>query len=173
MMEHLTCQNKGSGALIEVRFNNLQLLYIDEALGRVDASGLMRESWYRLGMEHARERAAGKSVILTFPARLGALSADFRGTKPDARGEWLPVIIRALQKSGVSYSLAEVLTAVYEAIAWGYGEELAEFDGLFDLATIPGRQRLMARRGSMEKMHNLSPAMGEPVDVIGGQAYGC
>lgn len=33
---------------IEVRFNNLQLLYIDEALGRVDACGLLRESWYRL-----------------------------------------------------------------------------------------------------------------------------
>lgn len=171
-MEHLTCQNNGTGALIEVRFNNLQLLYIDEALGRVDGPGLVRESWYRLGMEHARERAAGKSVILTFPARLGALPADFRGTKPDARGEWLPVIIRALQKSGISYSLAEVLTAVYEAIAWGYGEELVEFDGLFDAATIAGRKRLLARKVAMEHMHNIPP-MVDAVAVMEGTGHGC
>ena len=172
MMEHLTCQNSGNSALIEVRFNTLQLLYIDEALGRVDASGLMRESWYRLGMEHARERAAGKSVILTFPARLGALPADFRGTKPDARGEWLPVIIRALQKSGGSFTLAEVLTAVYEAIAWGYGEELVEFDGLFDAATIAGRKRLLARKAAMEHMHNI-PSMPDDGAVMegAGNAY--
>jgi hypothetical protein len=85
--------------LVEVRLNSLQLLYIDEALGRVDVSGLLRESWYRLGLEHQRARAEGKSVILTFPARLGALPADCYGIKPDCRGEWLPVIIRALQKS--------------------------------------------------------------------------
>ena len=170
MMEHLTCQNNRSARIIEVRFNNLQLLYIDEALGRVDGSGLMRESWYRLGMEHARERAAGKSVILTFPARLGALPADFRGTKPDARGEWLPVIIRALQKSGVSYSLAEVLTAVYEAIAWGYAEELAEFDGLFDAATIAGRKRLLARKAAMEHMRNIPP-MVDAVAVMEGTGH--
>ena len=170
MMEHLTCQNSGNSALIEVRFNTLQLLYIDEALGRVDASGLMRESWYRLGMEHARERAAGKSVILTFPARLGALPADFRGTKPDARGEWLPVIIRALQKSGVSFILAEVRTAVYEAIAWGYGEELVEFDGLFDAATIAGRKRLLARKAAMEDMHNI-PSMPDDGTVMEGAGH--
>ena len=170
MMEHLTCQNSGNSALIEVRFNTLQLLYIDEALGRVDASGLMRESWYRLGMEHARERAAGKSVILTFPARLGALPADFRGTKPDARGEWLPVIIRALQKSGGSFTLAEVLTAVYESIAWGYGEELVEFDGLFDAATIAGRKRLLARKAAMEHMHNI-PSMPDDGRVMEGAGH--
>ena len=170
MMEHLTCQNSGNSALIEVRFNTLQLLYIDEALGRVDASGLMRESWYRLGMEHARERAAGKSVILTFPARLGALPADFRGTKPDARGEWLPVIIRALQKRGGSFTLAEVLTAVYEAIAWGYGEELVEFDGLFDAATIAGRKRLLARKAAMEHMHNI-PSMPDDGTVMEGAGH--
>ena len=169
-MEHLTCQNNRSARIIEVRFNNLQLLYIDEALGRVDASGLMRESWYRLGMEHARERAAGKSVILTFPARLGALPADFRGTKPDARGEWLPVIIRALQKSGGSFTLAEVLTAVYEAIAWGYGEELVEFDGLFDAATIAGRKRLLARKAAMEHMHNI-PSMPDDGTVVEGAGH--
>ena len=169
-MEHLTCQNSGNSALIEVRFNTLQLLYIDEALGRVDASGLMRESWYRLGMEHARERAAGKSVILTFPARLGALPQDFAGTKPDACGEWLPVIIRALQKSGISYSLAEVLTAVYEAIAWGYGEELVEFDGLFDAATIAGRKRLLARKAAMEHMHNI-PSMPDDGTVMEGAGH--
>ena len=160
------CSRPLNCGIIEVRFNNLQLLYIDEALGRVDVSGLMRESWYRLGIEHQRERAAGKSVILTFPTRLGALPADYYGTKPDCRGEWLPVIIRALQKTGVSYSLAEVLTAVYEAIAWGYGEELAEFDGLFDVATIAGRQRLLARRAAMEKMHNLSPSAGDAIAAI-------
>lgn len=170
MMEHLTCQNSGNSALIEVRFNTLQLLYIDEALGRVDASGLMRESWYRLGMEHARERAAGKSVILTFPARLGALPQDFAGTKPDARGEWLPVIIRALQKSGGSFTLAEVLTAVYEAIAWGYGEELVEFDGLFDAATIAGRKRLLARKAAMEHMHNI-PSMPDDGTVMEGAGH--
>ena len=169
-MEHLTCQNSGNSALIEVRFNTLQLLYIDEALGRVDASGLMRESWYRLGMEHARERAAGKSVILTFPARLGALPQDFAGTKPDARGEWLPVIIRALQKSGGSFTLAEVLTAVYEAIAWGYGEELVEFDGLFDAATIAGRKRLLARKAAMEHMHNI-PSMPDDGTVMEGAGH--
>ncbi len=170
-MEHLTCQNNRSARIIEVRFNNLQLLYIDEALGRVDGSGLMRDSWYRLGIEHARERAAGKSVILTFPARLGALPTDCCGIKPDCRGEWLPVIIRALQKSGVSFTLAEVLTAVYEAIAWGYGEELAEFDGLFDAATIAGRQRLLARKSVMEHMHNIPP-MVDAVTVMEGAGHG-
>lgn len=160
------CSRPLDGGIIEVRFNNLQLLYIDEALGRVDASGLMRDSWYRLGMEYRRERAAGKSVILTFPARLGSLPADFYGAKPEARGEWLPVIIRALQKSGVSFTLAEVLTAVYEAIAWGYAVELAEFDGLFDLATIAGRQKLLARRAVMEKLHNVTSAISDPVAAI-------
>lgn len=82
------------------------------------------------------------------------------------------MIIRALQKTHISFSLAEVLTAVYEAIAWGYAEELAEFDGLFDLATIPGRQRLLARRGAMEKMHRIPPVLGDVVEVIEGQAYG-
>ena len=123
---------------------------------------------YRLGLEHQRARAEGKSVILTFPARLGALPADFYGIKPDCRGEWLPVIIRALQKSGISYSLAEVLTGVYEAIAWGYGEELSAFDGLFDVSTIPGRQRILARRAAMEKMHHLSPALENPLAYIEG-----
>ena len=147
--------------MIEVRFNALQLLYIDEALGRTEQFSVIHDSWYRLGIEHGQARAAGRTVILTFPTRLGALPGDFYGEKPDCRGEWLPVIIRALQKTHISFSLAEVLTAVYEAIAWGYAEELAEFDGLFDLATIPGRQRLLARRGAMEKMHHIE-----------GQAYG-
>ena len=158
--------------LVEVRLNSLQLLYIDEALGRVDVSGLLRESWYRLGLEHQRARAEGKSVILTFPARLGALPADCYGIKPDCRGEWLPVIIRALQKSGISFTLAEVLTAVYEAIAWGYGAELSAFDGLFDVATIPGRQRLLARREVMERLHGLSPATADPVAFIEEARHG-
>lgn len=58
-----------------------------------------------------------------------------------------------------NYAFAEVLTGLYEAIAWGYAEELAEFDGLFDLATIAGRQRILARKSSMEHMHNFSPAL--------------
>lgn len=162
-----TSQGYRNNGVIEVRFNNLQLLYIDEALGKAASAHMMRESWYRLGIDHERERAAGKSVILTFPARLGALPEDYAGAKPDARGEWLPVMIRALEKTHISFSLAEVLTGVYEAIAWGYAEELAEFDGLFDVATIPGRQRILARRAAMEKMHHLSPAMESPLTCIG------
>ncbi|MCR5757757.1 MAG: hypothetical protein K6F95_07605 [Selenomonas sp.] len=153
-MEKQTGKGSGTGRLLEVRFNNLQLLYIDEALGRVESPGLMRESWYRLGMDHVRERAAGKSVILTFPTRLGNFPGE--GAVPDCRGEWLPVMIRALQQSSVSPLLAEVLIAVYEAIAWGYGEELMELDGFFDLATIAGKKRLLARREAMERMHRLA-----------------
>ena len=154
-----TSQGYRNSGVIEVRFNNLQLLYMDEALGKATEGGRLRESWYRLGTDYARERAAGKTVILTFPARLGALPQDYAGAKPDARGEWLPMIIRALRETRMSFSLAEVLTGVYEAIAWGYAEELAEFDGLFDVATIAGRQRILARRAAMEKMHRLSPVL--------------
>ena len=62
---------------------------------------------------------------------------------------------------GNSYAFAEVLTGLYEAIAWGYAEELAEFDGLFDLATVAGRQRMLARRSAMEHMHNYSPSLAD------------
>lgn len=156
-----------NGGIIEVRFNNLQFLQIDEALGRVEGTSMVKNSWYRLSFDHSTELGGGRSVILTFPARLGALPADFYGIKPDARAEWLPVIIRALQVSKVSYRLAEVLTAVYEAIVWDYAAELAEFDGLFDLATIAGCQRLLARRESMEHMHHLTPAISStPVETL-------
>jgi len=165
-------QEHNDGGVIEVRFNNLQLLCIDEALGCVDTPGLMRESWYRLGMDHARERAAGKSVILTFPTRLGNLPMNYGGVRPDCRGEWLPVIIHALQERGKNPLLAEVLTAVYEAIAWGYGEELAEFDGLFDLATIAGKKRLLARRDAMEHMHNWTPVLDSEGEIFRGENYG-
>lgn len=77
----------------------------------------------------------------------------------------LPVIIRALQKVTGNYVFAEVLTGVYEAIAWGYAEELTEFDGIFDLATIAGRQRIIARRSSMEHMHNFSAEMTDTPDT--------
>ena len=153
--------------IIEVRFNNLQYLQIEDALGRASGLSIVRDSWYRIGFDHKAELSGGRSIILTFPARLGALPADFYGIKPDARAEWLPVIIRALQKVGNSYAFAEVLTGLYEAIAWGYAEELAEFDGLFDLATIAGRQRMLARRSAMEHMHNFSPSLATtPVDTL-------
>ena len=153
--------------IIEVRFNNLQYLQIEDALGRASGLSIVRDSWYRIGFDHKAELSGGRSIILTFPARLGALPADFCGIKPEARAEWLPVIIRALQKVANSYTFAEVLTGLYEAIAWGYAEELAEFDGLFDLATIAGRQRLLARRSAMEHMHNFSPSLATtPVDTL-------
>ena len=153
--------------IIEVRFNNLQYLQIEEALGRASVLSIVRDSWYRIGFDHKAELSGGRSIILTFPTRLGTLPADFYGAKPDARAEWLPVIIRALQKVGNSYAFAEVLTGLYEAVAWGYAEELAEFDGLFDLATIAGRKRLLARRSAMEHMHNYSPRLtATPVDTL-------
>ena len=65
------------------------------------------------------------------------------------------MIIRALQECK-HCQLAELFAALYEAIAWGYGAELYEFDGIFDLATIGGRQRLMARRMVMEKIHGFA-----------------
>ena len=153
--------------IIEVRFNNLQYLQIEDALGRASGLSIVRDSWYRIGFDHKAELSSGRSIILTFPARLGALPADFCGTKPEARAEWLPVIIRALQKVANSYTFAEVLTGLYEAIAWGYAEELAEFDGLFDLATIAGCQRILARRSSMEHMHHFPPGLtGTPLDTL-------
>ena len=152
--------------IIEVRFNNLQYLQIEDALGRASGLSIVRDSWYRIGFDHKAELSGGRSIILTFPARLGALPADFYGIKPDARAEWLPVIIRALQKVANSYTFAEVLTGLYEAIAWGYAEELAEFDGLFDLATIAGCQRILARRSSMEHMHHFPSLTGTPLDTL-------
>ena len=84
--------------IIEVRFNNLQYLQIEDALGRASGLSIVRDSWYRIGFDHKAELSGGRSIILTFPARLGALPAQLYGIKPDARAEWLPVIIRALQK---------------------------------------------------------------------------
>lgn len=150
--------NSVTGGLIEVRLNSLQMFTIDEVLEKVKDSFMMVQSWYQVGLSHKEELAAGRSVVLTFPARLGTMPADYRGAVPDVRAEWLPVIIRAL-KDNMHYRLADLLTGLYEAIAWGYGEELYEFDGLFDLATIAGCQRLLARRSVMEKMHNFTPAM--------------
>lgn len=156
-----------NNGIIEVRFNNLQYLQIEDALGRINGLSIVRDSWYRIGFDHKAELSGGRSIILTFPARLGALPANFYGTKPDVRAEWLPSIIRALQTVKSSYTFAEVLTGLYEAIAWGYAEELSEFDGLFDLATIAGRQRILARKSAMEHMHNFSPKLTvTPVDTV-------
>ncbi|WP_143035155.1 hypothetical protein [Selenomonas ruminantium] len=138
--------------IIEVRLNSLQMLYISDALGKIAGNWLLSQSWYRLEQDYREELTAGRSVVLTFPAELGALPTDYTGKKPTVPAEWLPVIIRALQECK-HYKLAELLTALYEAIAWGYGAELYEFDGIFDLATIGGRERLMARQTVMEKMH--------------------
>lgn len=159
------CSRRLNEGIIEVRFNNLQYLQIEDALGRTNGLSIVRDSWYRIGLDHNIELSGGRSIILTFPARLGALPADFYGVKPEARAEWLPVIIRALQKVTGNYVFAEVLTGVYEAIAWGYAEELTEFDGIFDLATIAGRQRIIARRSSMEHMHNFSAEMTDTPDT--------
>lgn len=151
--------------VMEVRLDRLQMLAIDDALGHLDGNCLLTESWYRLGLAHKAELTAGKSVILTLPACLGKMPEDFYGKAPDVPARWLPVIIRALQARRY-YRLAELLTALYEAIVWGYGAELYEFDGLFDLATIAGRQRLLSRKQAMEKMHGLSPAMSNSVTSI-------
>lgn len=51
-MEKLTSQSYRSSGMIEVRFNALQLLYIDEALGRTEQFSVSHDSWYRLGIEH-------------------------------------------------------------------------------------------------------------------------
>ena len=163
----MKAQNRDFTGVIEVRLDNLQYLQIEDALGRINGLSIVRDSWYRIGLDHNKELTDGRSIILTFPARLGALPADYYGIKPEARAEWLPVIIRALQKVAGNYAFAEVLIGLYEAIAWGYAEELAEFDGLFDLATIAGRQRLLARRSSMEHMHNFSPELTDtPADTL-------
>ena len=76
--------------IIEVRFNNLQYLQIEDALGRVSGLSIVRDSWYRIGFAPKAELSGGRSIILTFPTRLGTLPADFYGAKPDARAEWLP-----------------------------------------------------------------------------------
>lgn len=146
-------QNETAG-IIELRLDRLQMLAIDEALGHGTDNPLLVESWYRLGLAHKTELAAGRSVILTLPARLGKMPAGFYGEAPELPAEWLPIIIRALRERKY-YRLADLLTALYEAIAWGYGAELYAFDGLFDLATIGGRQRLLSRRQAMEKMHGM------------------
>ena len=146
--------------IIEVRLNSLQVLYISDALGKTAAARLVSQSWYCLEQDYREELAAGRSVVLTIPAQLGPLPADYRGKKPNVPAEWLPVIIRALQECK-HCQLAELFAALYEAIAWGYGAELYEFDGIFDLATIGGRQRLMARRMVMEKIHGFASIRAE------------
>ena len=65
--------------IIEVRFNNLQYLQIEDALGRVSGLSIVRDSWYRIGFDHKAELSGGRSIILTFPTRLGTLPADFYG----------------------------------------------------------------------------------------------
>ncbi len=142
--------------LVEMRLDAVQVLTLDRALGKVPGRGLIRASWYRLGLEHRRELMSGKPVVLTLPALMGAPPRGL-GVLPDLRAEWLPVFIHALEQDGEE-RLAGLLRAVYEAVAWGYAEELYFYDGIFDLATIGGRQRIQRRQRVMEEMHGL-PAL--------------
>ena len=50
---------------------------------------------------------------------------------------------------------------------------ILQFDGLFDLATIAGRKRMLARRSAMEHMHNFSPRLTvAPVDTLAAMESG-
>ena len=47
--------------IIEVRFNNLQYLQIEDALGRTDGLSIVRDSWYRIGFDHKAELSGGRN----------------------------------------------------------------------------------------------------------------
>lgn len=151
--------------LVEMRLDAVQVLTLDRALGKVPGRGIIRASWYRLGLEHRRELMAGKPVVLTLPAMMGAPPRGL-GVLSDLRAEWLPVFIHALEADGQE-RLAGLLTVVYEAIAWGCAEEIYFYDGIFDLATIGGRQRLKRRQQVMEEMRGL-PALPCGQELVKG-----
>lgn len=144
--------------LIEVRLNAVQVAALDRAVGRMQGRECLRASWYRLGLEHRVELAAGKPVTFTVPAVLGVLPRGF-GIAPDWRAEWLPVFIHALEEDEQE-RFAGMLRIVDEAIEWGLAAEIYFCDGLFDLATISGRQRLLRREAVMKEMRGL-PALPE------------
>lgn len=156
-MAELTSQNVGNRiSMIEVRFNSLQMMAIERALGKAEGCYRVLQSWYQLQLCHHAELSRGRSVLLTFPARLGD-RVRLHGQPPDCPAEWLPVMIQAMRGQAGTVLLAEVLTGLYEAIVWGYAEELYELDGIFDAATLAGRQRLLSRRLVMERLHGLPP----------------
>lgn len=157
---------------MEVRFNSLQMFAIDRALGKFEGGFRVTQEWYALTLSHHAEIARGRSVLVSFPMAAGACPR-VHGQPPDCRTEWLPVIIKALQQNEGTMLLAEVLTGLYEAIVWGFAEELNEFDGMFDVATIAGRERILARRAVMERLHGLTEEAKEILTVREGLHHGC
>lgn len=157
--------------IIEVRLNCLQMTAIDEALERMKGSVAMRASWYRLGLDHLAELKEGRPVTLTLAARLGPRPLNYQGERPEMQGEWLPVMARALTGVG-HHRLAALLTALYEVIARGFGEELYFMDGIFDLATIGGRKRLEKRRAVIEKIHGANVEMEKGREDVKGYIEG-
>lgn len=149
--------------LVEVRLNVGQVAALDRAVGSMHGQECLRASWYRLGLEHRAELAAGKPVTFAVPAVMGALPRGV-GCAPDLRAEWMPVFIHALEEDGQE-KLAGMLRIVDEAIEWGLAAEIYFYDGIFDLATISGRKRLLRREMVMKEMRGL-PALPE----VGAQA---
>lgn len=168
-MTGLTSQKaEKQSAIIEVRFNSLQMLAIDRALGKAAGCFPMAQEWYQLNLSHHAELARGRSVLLTFPAQLGVMPR-LHGQLPDCHAEWLPVIIKALRAHRGTILLAEVMTGLYEAVAWGFAQELYEFD----MATMAGRQRLLARRLVMERLHGLPPELSDVLAAMEAAGHGC
>ena len=149
---------EGETGLVEMRLDALQVLMLDRALGKMPGNACLRSSWYRLSLEHRGELMAGKPVTFALPGLPGLLPSGF-GKAPEIRAEWLPVFIHALEKDG-QQRLAGLLRVVYQAIAWGLAEEIYFYDGIFDLATISGRKRLLRREMVMREMRGL-PALPE------------
>ncbi len=141
-----------------MRLNSGQVAVLDRVVGSLRGQDCLRASWYRLGLEHRAELAAGKPVTFTMPAVMGALPRGV-GCAPDLRAEWLPVFIHALEEDGQE-KFAGMLRIVDEAIEWGLAAEIYSYDGIFDLSTISGRQRLLRREAVMKEMRGL-PALPE------------
>ena len=172
-MTGLTSQKaEKQSAIIEVRFNSLQMLAIDRALGKAAGCFPMAQEWYQLNLAHHAELARGRSVLLTFPAQLGVMPR-LHGQLPDCHAEWLPVIIQALRAHRGTILLAKVMTGLYEAVAWGFAQELYALDGIFDVATMAGRQRLLARRSVMERLHGLPSAYSDVQAALEAMRHGC
>ena len=149
--------------LVELRLNAGQVAALDRVVGSMHGRECLRASWYRLGLERRAELVAGKPVTFTVPAVMGDIPRG-RCPAPDLRAEWLPVFIHALEEYGQE-KFAGMLRIVDEAIEWGLAAEIYFYDGIFDLATISGRQRLLRREMVMKEMRGL-PALPE----VGAQA---
>ena len=157
MTEMTSQKQRNRNAVIEVRFNSLQMIAIERALGKAEGCYLLFQDWYQLHLRYSAQLSRGRSVLVSFPALLGERE-KLHGQLPDCRAEWLPMMIKALRQQVGTRLLAEVLTGLYEAIAWGFAEELYAFDGIFDVATLAGRQRLLARRMVMKHLPPAAPA---------------